>query len=38
MLLIRPEIYNGLACKSTGLPYTLIGILGYLECARAVGN
>lgn len=38
VLLIRPEIYNGQPCESTGLPYTLIGILGYLECAHTVGN
>jgi hypothetical protein len=38
VLLIRPEIYNGQPCESTGQPYTYIGILGYFECAHTVGN
>lgn len=38
VLLIRPEIYNGQLCESTGQPYTYIGILGYFECAHIVGN
>jgi len=38
VLLIRPEIYNGQSCESTGQPYSFIGILGYLECAHSVGG
>ena len=38
VLLIRPEIYNGQPCGSTGLPYTFIGVLGYYECVHIVGN
>jgi hypothetical protein len=38
VLMIRPEIYNGQACESTGLPYAFIGVLGYFECAHTVGN
>lgn len=37
VLLIRPEIYNGQPCESTGQPYTYIGVLGYFECAHTVG-
>ena len=38
VLLIRPEIYNGQPCESTGQPYVYIGVLGYFECAHIVGN
>ena len=38
VLLIRPEIYNGQICESTGQPYAYIGVLGYHECAHIVGN
>jgi hypothetical protein len=38
VLLIRPEIYNGQPCESTGQPYTYITVLGYFECAHTVGN
>lgn len=38
VLLIRPEIYNGQPCESTGLPYILVGVLGYFECAHTIGN
>jgi hypothetical protein len=34
VLLIRPEIYNGQICESTGLAYTYAGFLGYFECAH----
>jgi len=36
--LIRPEIYNGQPCESTGVPYSYITVLGYYECAHIVGN
>jgi hypothetical protein len=36
--LIRPEIYNGQSCESTGLAYAFIGVLGYFECAHMVGG
>ena len=38
VLLIRPEIYNGQPCGSTGQPYPYIGVLGYHECAHMAGN
>jgi hypothetical protein len=38
VLLIRPEIYNGQPCESTGQPYIYVGVLGYFECAHIVGN
>ena len=38
VLLIRPEIYNGQPCGSTGQPYIFVGVLGYFECAHIVGN
>ena len=38
VLLIRPEIYNGQPCESTGQPYIYIGVLGYFECAHLVGE
>ena len=38
VLLIRPEIYNGQPCESTGQPYSFIGVLGYFECAHTVGG
>ena len=38
VLLIRPEIFNGQTCESTGQPYIYIGVLGYFECAHRVGN
>lgn len=38
VLLIRPEVYSGQSCESTGQPYTYIGVLGYFECAHIVGN
>ena len=38
VLLIRPEIYNGQRCESTGQPYTYVGVLGYFECAHIVGG
>lgn len=34
VLLIRPEIYNGQVCASTGQSYIYIGVLGYYECAH----
>jgi hypothetical protein len=34
VLLIRPEIYNGQECGSTGAPYVYAPILGYYECAH----
>ena len=30
--LVRPEIYNGQICGSTGKPYTFAAVLGYFEC------
>ena len=38
VLLIRPEIYNGQPCSSTGLPYTFATVLGYFECAHTAGG
>ena len=38
VLLIRPEIYNGQPCGSTGQAYIFVGVLGYFECAHTVGN
>ena len=38
VLLIRPEIYNGQPCSSTGQAYTYVGVLGYFECAHMVGS
>ncbi len=32
--LVRPEIYNGQTCGSTGQPYTFAAVLGYYECAH----
>ena len=34
VLLIRPEIYQGQICESTGLAYTYANVLGYFECAH----
>ena len=38
VLFVRPEVYNGQPCESTGQPYIYIGVLGYFECAHIVGN
>ena len=38
VLLIRPEIYNGQPCESTGQAYLYVSVLGYFECAHIVGN
>ena len=38
VLLIRPEIYDGQPCESTGQPYSYITVLGYFECAHTVGS
>lgn len=38
VLLIRPEIYNGQLCASTGQTYLYVGVLGYFECAHLVGK
>ena len=38
VLLIRPEIYNGQPCGSTGEAYTYVGVLGYYECAHSAAN
>ena len=38
VLLIRPEIYNGQPCESTGQPYLYVTVLGYFECAHTVGG
>ena len=38
VLLIRPEIYNGQHCESTGQPYVYVTVLGYFECAHTVGS
>ena len=38
VLLIRPEIYNGQTCESTGQPYGYVRVLGYFECAHIVGD
>ena len=38
VLLIRPEIYSGQPCGSTGEPYTYVGVLGYYECAHSAVN
>jgi hypothetical protein len=32
--LIRPEIYQGQTCGSTGAPYAFAAVLGYYECAH----
>ena len=38
VLLMRPEIYNGQRCESTGQPFSYIVVLGYFECAHTVGD
>jgi hypothetical protein len=38
VLLIRPEIYNGQICQSTGEAYFFASFLGYYECAHPPGN
>ena len=38
VLLIRPEIYNGQLCESTGQSYLYVTVLGYFECAHTVGR
>jgi hypothetical protein len=38
VLLIRPEIYNGQPCGTTGQSYTFVSVLGYFECAHASVN
>ena len=38
VLLIRPEIYNGQRCESTGQPYLYVTVLGYFECPHTVGG
>lgn len=38
VLLIRPEIYNGQICQSTGDPYFFASVLGYYECAHPPGD
>lgn len=38
VLLIRPEIYNGQPCASTGKAYTYVERLGYFECAHTGNN
>lgn len=38
VLLIRPEIYNGQLCGSTGQAYSYIAVLGYFECAHTAQN
>ena len=38
VLLMRPEIYNGQTCESTGQPFSYIVVLGYFECAHIVGS
>ena len=38
VLLIRPEIYTGQHCESTGQPYLYVTVLGYFECAHTVGS
>jgi hypothetical protein len=38
VLLMRPEIYNGQRCESTGQPFSYIVVLGYYECAHTIGS
>ena len=38
VLLMRPEIYTGQTCESTGQPFMYVVVLGYFECAHTVGS
>lgn len=38
VLLIRPELYQGQTCRSTGQPWGYIALVGYHECLHRVGN
>jgi len=34
VLLIRPDLYQGQICESTGQPYRYIALVGYYECTH----
>ena len=38
VLLIRPDLYRGQICQSTGQPYRYIALVGYYECTFRPGN
>jgi hypothetical protein len=38
VLLIRPDLYQGQICPSTGQPYRFIALAGYYECTHRVGG
>jgi hypothetical protein len=38
VLLIRPDLYQGQICPSTGQPYRYIALAGYYECTHTVGG
>jgi hypothetical protein len=38
ILLIRPDLYHGQTCESTGEPYIYRPVIGYYECLHGVGE
>lgn len=38
LLLIRPDLYQGQICESTGQPFIFRSVIGYYECLHTVGS
>jgi hypothetical protein len=38
ILLIRPDLYEGQPCDSTGEPYIYRAVIGYYECLHTISN
>lgn len=38
ILLIRPDLYQGQPCDSTGEPYIYRAVIGYYECLHTISN
>ena len=38
ILLIRPDLYRGQSCESTGEPYIFRPVIGYYECLHTTGD
>lgn len=37
LILIRPDLYQGQPCESSGAPYIFRPVIGYYECLHTVG-
>jgi len=38
LILLRPDVYNGQTCESTGDPFIWLPVIGYYECLHTTGS